>query len=97
MFAAGVCDSSSAHGGAIADPRTFATDFYLKMVRLMEDQSAKHRPKFKPAWDRAVNRFVRELTVEFCDESGSILWERLTQFNSGRPNRVRSFPPVEKG
>jgi len=42
-------------------------NFYLKMVQLMKDEPLKHRPIFEAAWDRAVNRCVRELTIDFCD------------------------------
>jgi hypothetical protein len=58
--------------------------FYLKLVRLMKDDPEKHRPLFKEAWDRAVNRFVREFTERFCDPAGNIEWEDLVRFNSGK-------------
>lgn len=64
-------------------------DFYLKMVQLMKDEPQKKRPLFKAAWDRAVNRFVREFTTDFCDSGGNILWEKLTAFNSGYPEKFK--------
>src|ERR1700722_2095360 len=64
-------------------------DFYMKMVQYMKDEPAKHRQEFKAAWDRAENRFVREFTIDFCDTEGNILWERLTAFNSGYPEKFK--------
>jgi Type II restriction endonuclease EcoO109I len=64
-------------------------NFYIKMVQLMKDEPLKHRPIFEAAWDRAVNRFVRELTIDFCDVEGNILREKLTTFNSGYPKKMK--------
>jgi len=59
-------------------------DFYIKLVRLMRDDPARHRLDFEAAWNRAANRFLRDFLPEFCDDTGNILWEKLVQFNSGR-------------
>lgn len=60
-------------------------DFYLKLVQLMRNDPDGHRQAFKEAWDRAVNRFVRQFSGNFCDNAGNILWEELVKFNSGMP------------
>jgi len=57
-------------------------DFYLKLIRLMKDEPQKHKPKYKKAWDAAVNRFTREFIKHFCFEDGSIDWEKLVRFVS---------------
>jgi hypothetical protein len=56
--------------------------FYLKLVRLMKDQPAKHREKYGPAWDAAVNRFTVEFARDFCLANGRIDWEKLARFVS---------------
>ncbi|MGI0014359.1 MAG: PmeII family type II restriction endonuclease [Nitrososphaera sp.] len=62
------------------------SDFYLKLVRLMETVVIqKHRREYEEAWDVAVNRYVREFTTTFCDEHGNVQWEALVKFNSGKP------------
>jgi hypothetical protein len=71
-------------GQAFWEKITGSPDFYLDLVRLMRDDPDKHKPQFKAAWDRAVNRFVREFSNRFCDNAGNIRWEKLVQFNSGR-------------
>ena len=60
------------------------SDFYLKIIRLIRDDPDRHKPAFKEAWDKAVNRFVKQFSQEFCDDSGNILWEKLVEFNSAK-------------
>jgi hypothetical protein len=69
--------------------------FYLKLVSLMRDDPDKHRPAFTEAWDRAVNRFVRDFTAAFCNDIGEIEWERLVAFNSGR-REARTVPKLSR-
>ena len=57
-------------------------DFYLKLVRLMKEEPAKHKQKYAPAWDAAVNRFTAEFVEEFCFSNGRIDWEKLVYFVS---------------
>jgi hypothetical protein len=79
-------------GQAFWEKVTGDEDFYLKISRLMNEEPARHRPIFREAWGRAVNRFVREFTIEFCDEAGNVQWEKLTAFNSGRPPATKAKP-----
>lgn len=72
-------------GQAFWESITGDPDFYLKLVRLMRDDPDNHRPIFNQAWDRAVNRFVRQFAEMFCDDAGTVLWEKLVIFNSGKP------------
>jgi hypothetical protein len=71
-------------GQAFWEKITGSPTFYLDLVQLMRDDPEKHRPQFKAAWDRAVNRFVKEFSIEFCDDTGHILWDKLVHFNSGK-------------
>jgi len=57
-------------------------DFYLKLVRLMKEEPARHKQKYAPAWDAAVNRFTAEFVKDFCFTDGSIDWEKLVRFVS---------------
>jgi len=43
----------------------------------MKDVPATNRPKYKPMWDQAVNKFTAEFVDQFCDTSGAIQWEKL--------------------
>jgi len=70
-------------GQAFWQKITGSAEFYLDLARLMRDDPDGHKPNFRAAWDRAVNRFVREFSNRFCDNAGNILWEKLVEFNSG--------------
>jgi hypothetical protein len=58
-------------------------DFYLKIIRLMQDYPEQQRELYQEEWAKAVNRFTRELLNEFADENGALDWEKIVQFNSG--------------
>lgn len=38
---------------------------------------------FKKTYMKLSNRLVREFSIDFCRDDGSIDWEKLTGFNSG--------------
>ena len=66
-------------------------DFYLKLIRLMKDQPAKHRQEYQPRWDATINKFTAEFIKDFCFADGMIDWEKLTRFVSAeaRSRRVK--------
>ena len=57
-------------------------DFYLKLIRMMKDEPAKHKEKYTPAWDAAINKFTAEFIKNFCFADGRIDWEKLVRFVS---------------
>jgi len=60
------------------------SEFYKKLIALMQEEVIKsHREEYRMAYQKAVNRYVREFTVDFCEEDGSINWEKLVEMNSG--------------
>ncbi len=59
-------------------------DFYLKLIRYMDSRPEEYIESFELAYQKAANRLIREFTIEFCLEDGSIDWEKLVRFNSGR-------------
>lgn len=57
--------------------------FYIKLIRMMDKLPEKYVEDFDAAYQRAANRLVKEFTIEFCLEDGTIDWEKLVKFNSG--------------
>lgn len=39
--------------------------------------------EFEEAYSKAENRMIREFTIKYCKEDGSIDWDTLIKFNSG--------------
>lgn len=58
-------------------------DFYTKIIKLMGTRPDEYAKQFEEAYAKAENRMVREFTVKYCKEDGSIDWDTLIQFNSG--------------
>lgn len=50
----------------------------------MGHYASKHRPDFEQEWDKAINRFERDFLNNFGNPDGSINWEKLVRFNSGK-------------
>ena len=66
------------------DELTGDSEFYQKLILLMEDDVIrKHREEYHAEYQKAVNRYVREFTTDFCKADGSIDWSKLVAFNSG--------------
>jgi len=58
-------------------------DFYLRIMKFMEEKPKQHALRFKEELARTENRLVREFLFHFSNPDGSINWEKLTAFNSG--------------
>lgn len=58
-------------------------DFYMKLIKFMGQLPEKYVEQFDLSYNKAANRLVKEFTIEFCHDDGSIDWEKLVKFNSG--------------
>lgn len=61
-------------------------DFYVKIIAYMGTRPDEYAKQFDDAYNKAENRLVRQFTVNYCNEDGSIDWNKLVQFNSGSSN-----------
>jgi hypothetical protein len=74
----------SCSGQKLWEEITGDPDFYLKLIRLMDDKDiAEHRAEFEQEYEKAVNRYLGEFIPDFCRPDGSIDWEKLLGYNSG--------------
>lgn len=58
-------------------------DFYIKIIEFMGELPEKYVASYKESYNKAFNRLVKEFSNEFCDDDGSINWEKLVRINSG--------------
>lgn len=58
-------------------------EFYTKIIRMMGTRPDEYAKNFEVAYAKAENRMVREFTIKYCKEDGSIDWDMLLRFNSG--------------
>lgn len=62
------------------------SDFYIKIIQYMGTKPDEYAQQFDEAYSMAENRLVRQFTTNYCNEDGSINWNKLVQFNSGSNN-----------
>jgi hypothetical protein len=60
------------------DPR-----LYIDIIEPIGYEAEAHNALYQEEKARTYNRFIRDFTVTYCDESGQIDWETLVRFNSG--------------
>ena len=70
-------------GQAFWEELTGDPEFYLRIIAAMQAKPAEHKRAFREEWGKAINRFLREFTVDFCRPDGAIDWDRLLRYNSG--------------
>jgi hypothetical protein len=71
-------------GQAFWEELTGDPDFYVKSIELMRGYPQQHRLLFKKEWDKATNRFELDFLTNFGNADGSINWEKLVRYNSGK-------------
>ncbi|MBI3119617.1 MAG: cytoplasmic protein [Candidatus Hydrogenedentes bacterium] len=74
-------------GQAFWEELTGDPDFYLEIIRLMADEPKKHKENYLQEWAKAKNRFVKDFVNDFCSKDGSINWEKILKFNSGKEDQ----------
>ncbi len=62
-------------------------DFYTKIITYMGTKPEEYAKTFRAAYARALNRMTLDFSLQFCDETGAIDWEKLIAFNSGSSDK----------
>lgn len=57
--------------------------FYTKIVDYMGQKPDIFAASFEDAYNKAQNRMVRDFTLNYCKDDGSIDWVKLIEYNSG--------------
>lgn len=58
-------------------------EFYTKIIKFMGTRPDEYAKQFEEAYAKAENRMVREFTIKYCKDDGSIDRDTLIKFNSG--------------
>jgi hypothetical protein len=73
-----------------------ASDFYLKLIRLMKNEPLKYKEQFDKEWAAIINRLTSEFSEIFCTNEGHIDWERLTIFVSAKDKpKIKSTKKIK--
>lgn len=62
-------------------------DFYKKIIVYMDKLPEQYIDTYNDSYNRASNRLIRDFSIEFCNEDGTINWEKLVDYNSGSLKR----------
>jgi hypothetical protein len=57
-------------------------DLYIKIIEPLGHEAAVKNNEFKISYGNLINRLTKEFLTDFCNEDGSIDWEKLLIFNS---------------
>lgn len=58
-------------------------NLYIDIIEPLGHRAKERNDAFKVEYTKMVNRSTGEFIASFCAPDGSILWEKLLQFNSG--------------
>lgn len=59
------------------------TELYVKIIDPLGHQAKLRNDDFIQSYARMINMFTKEFADNFCQEDGSIDWDKLVKFNSG--------------
>ena len=59
-------------------------DLYTDIVEPLGHKAKEKNEQFQVEYAKVVNRFTLEFSKEYCAPDGSIVWDKLVRFNSGK-------------
>ncbi len=63
------------------------SDLYLEIIEPLGHKAKEKNEEFIESYSKVVNLFTKEFSGEYCRTDGSIDWEKLVIFNSGKMNK----------
>ena len=57
-------------------------DFYLTLMDAVGRAADRQKTGFAAEYEKTLERFARQFGEGFCDENGTILWDKLLRYNS---------------
>jgi len=58
-------------------------DLFIDIIEPVGHKAKVRNEAFMESYSRMLNKFVREFTIDFCNDNGEINWIKLVKFNSG--------------
>jgi len=57
---------------------------YTDIIEPLGERAKQKNEEFKIEYTKVINKFTKEFALQYCDDEGSIRWEKLVKFNSGK-------------
>lgn len=61
---------------------------YLDIIEPLATKAKERNEEFQEAYAKMLNKFTLEFMQQFCLADGSIDWNKLVEFNSGKNNKI---------
>lgn len=58
--------------------------FYKRIIEPVGYKAKERNDEFEQEYAKVVNKFTKVFSIDYCDDEGNILWEKLLEFNSGK-------------
>ena len=58
-------------------------NLYKDIINPLGHKAKEKNDMFMEAYAKMINKFTKEFANDFCDDNGTIVWEKLVEFNSG--------------
>jgi hypothetical protein len=58
------------------------TSLYIEIIEPLGHKAKEKNDDFMKSYSQMINKFVKEFTNDYCDNDGSINWDKLVKFNS---------------
>lgn len=71
-------------GQAFWEFLTGDADLYRRIIVPIGHRAREHNEQFAEEYAKVLNRFTEQFVVDFCNPDGSIDWDKLLVFNSGK-------------
>jgi hypothetical protein len=71
---------------AFSSEKSHAAYEVIALLNLMRNYSTPNRREYDKEWAKALNRFEHDFLNNFGNPDGSIDWEKLLRYNSGKEN-----------
>lgn len=59
-------------------------NLYKEIIEPLGHKAKEKNDFFIESYANMINKFTKEFSLDFCNNNGSINWEKLVEFNSGR-------------
>ncbi len=59
-------------------------DLYTEIIEPLGHKAKEKNEKFLKEYAKVINKFTVGFAYDYCDSEGSILWDKLVKFNSGK-------------
>ena len=57
-------------------------NLFIELIEPLGNKAKERNDDFIQSYSNMINKFIKEFTVDFCNENGSIIWDKLVKLNS---------------